>query len=43
MAGDMEAADSGPGMLYILGGGAAPGIAEGGATWEKISNLKGQH
>mgnify|MGYP003366149443 CR=1 FL=1 len=39
----MEAADSGPGMLYILGGGAAPGIAEGGATWKKISNLKGQH
>lgn len=32
MAGDMEAVDSGPGILYILGGGAEPGTGGGGIT-----------
>lgn len=40
----MEAADSGPGMLYILGGGAAPGTPGGGTTYDKkIMNLKDQY
>lgn len=32
MAGDMEAVDSRPGILYILGGGAEPGTVGGGVT-----------